>query len=88
MIYLLLTIELKSSTVSALPSKTSRPKRILAYDCDLLAYLSCEYNWVILFCSWWSLIEKTWGLHRAYPEELPICINFDQVGTYFLVKLY
>ncbi|CAM8955398.1 unnamed protein product [Rhodiola kirilowii] len=31
---------------------------------------------------WWSLIDKAWGIHRAYPNELPFCINFDQVGMW------
>ncbi|KAL9680649.1 hypothetical protein QQ045_018534 [Rhodiola kirilowii] len=27
---------------------------------------------------WWSLIDKAWGIHRAYPNGLPFCINFYQ----------
>lgn len=44
----------------------------------------CTTNFIIVyygFCSWWSLIEKSWGIQQKYPRVLPFYSNFDQVAT-------
>lgn len=38
------------------------------------ATLSC-----ISYCSWWGLVEKSWGALRNNPKALPFYSNFDQV---------
>ncbi|KAL4350157.1 hypothetical protein AHAS_Ahas10G0113900 [Arachis hypogaea] len=42
-----------------------------------LASLPC-----ILCCSWWDLVEKSWGVLRKYPGVLPFYTNFDQGRGY------
>lgn len=32
----------------------------------------------ILF-SWWSLVEKSWGIVQTYPQVLPFYSDFNQV---------
>ena len=46
------------------------------YYSQVLASLPC-----ILRCSWWDLVEKSWGVLRKYPGVLPFYTNFDQVKT-------
>lgn len=44
-------------------------------------YYCCTFCIVFTkqLCSWWGLVEKSWGILRSYPEQLPFYSDFNQV---------
>ncbi|OVA02794.1 Glycoside hydrolase [Macleaya cordata] len=39
-------------------------------------------TYLVFVCSWWSLVEKSWGILQHYPKALPFYSNFDQGHGY------
>ena len=39
-----------------------------------------------MFCRWWSLVEKSWGIVQTYPQSLPFYSDFNQVSLSTLVS--